>query len=765
MQNKWLKLLIVLSIILASGLTCAGQDKKTATAEVPAREEASAEGQLDINKIAILEGKTEDIRIKAASLILADDSEPTRKILLDIMKDEKNQNARVAVCKALSRSRTEKKEITKKTDFIDSLVSILVTSDDTAEVKMAAEAMLIFDYSQISNQLERTAGDKSSPLKARLNAIYALKLQPDMRATIQIIKLVDDKDKLVAAEAERTLLSLGIAYGKDEVARKEIIKELETTGKDKFLQERLIWQESNMDKLDARSRLWRERYLASLDRLYNPINDDAGKSRFLLEFLSDKENEVRLWSLNKVYQWWVGTQPATNLLVDLGPALIKLISDPDRDIRLKTAKLLSLISKLDTANALAEQYKIESDDEVKTELFVALGWSCYYATLPNASIKVSPDLRKQTLKWAKGYLSDKDSQKVLKGAEVIKKLLEQDGLTDSEVDEYLGLISKKYLEQTPASEDGLCAELLGTMAGLCGQSVSREKAAAIYRPLFDEALNSQSDLMIQKAVDGLISIDKNAALKKLREGFTNSKLPQVRAKLIELADAVGGKEDLVWLSDKVANTPESKPAWQAMLKIFKRSDTETIAQWFKQLRDKIADNKLTDEQMLAFLETAEGKIAAEKNPKLLPDIQKEMARLYKQRADYERAAKYYGILLKSNPPLSEQEKDTYMAQLLDVYLRWKNIESAKQLITNRLLSSDIDSNSPLISTVTNYFGGQDNKTDPNILLGPLSRLALKENRPLWNAQLKKWQQSFATIPDPNKTEPNSDPNKTDPNAH
>jgi hypothetical protein len=106
-----------------------------------------------------------------------------------------------------------------------------------------------------------------------------------------------------------------------------------------------------------------------------------------------------------------------------------------------------------------------------------------------------------------------------------------------------------------------------------------------------------------------------------------------------------------------------------------------------------------------------------------------------------------------------------MAQLLDVYLRWKNIESAKQLITNRLLSSDIDSNSPLVSTVTNYFDGQDSKTDPNILLGPLSRLALKENRPLWNAQLKKWQQSFATIPDPNKTEPHSDPNKTDPNAH
>jgi len=741
--------LIILSVIIISGSNCSAQEEKAA-AEVQAKAETPPDSQLEINRLSVLEGKSEDIRIKAAGLILADESEAARKVLTDIMKDEKNQGARTAVSKALSRTRTEKQQIKNKADFIDPLISILVTSEDAGEVKVAAEAMLVFDYGQISAQLERTAGDKASPIKARLNAIYALKLQPDMRATIQIIRLVDDSDKQVAAEGEKTLKSLGIQYGRNAADRENIIKELESKGEEKFLQERLIWQESNMEKVDAKSKLWRERYLAALDKLYKPVTDDAVRGKFLAEYLSDKEYEVRLWAINKVYEWWVGTEPGTNLLVDLGPTLIKLISDPDREVRLKTATLLSLISKLDTAAALAEQFKVESDDDVKTELFVALGWSCYYATLPNASIKVSPELRRQTLNWAKGYLSEKGSQKVQKGAEVIKKLLEQNGLTDAEVDEYLGLISKRYAEQKNSGEDGLCAELLGTMASICGQSVYREKAVNLYRPLFDEALNSQSELIIQRAADGLISIDKNAALKRLRNDFINYKSIEVRQKLIELADAVGSKEDLVWLSEKTGTGAESKPAWQAMLKIFKRSDAETIEMWFKQLQARSADNKLTDEQMLSFLETAEGKISAEKKDSLLRNIQEQMAGLYKKRADYERAAKYYGILLKSNPPLNDKEKETYMGELLDAYLKWNNIESARQLITNRLLASDIDAGSPLANTIGNYFSSLTADSDPNVLLGPLKQIKTNEERPFWTAQLKKWSEQYKRVPEPNR---------------
>ena len=58
--------------------------------------------------------------------------------------------------------------------------------------------MLLFDYDEIANVLESMAKDDAMPVKARLNAIYAMKMQLDIRAITRIAELVDDKDEQVA---------------------------------------------------------------------------------------------------------------------------------------------------------------------------------------------------------------------------------------------------------------------------------------------------------------------------------------------------------------------------------------------------------------------------------------------------------------------------------------------------------------------------------------------------------------------------------------
>ncbi|MHC4722610.1 MAG: HEAT repeat domain-containing protein, partial [Planctomycetota bacterium] len=340
--------------------------------------EAEFSRQLKINMEGLFKGSSDQIRIDAATVMLFSEDPLARKILLDALRQSENLGARVAVCKALSQARAEQKIVANKEDFIPPLFDILKTeTDDSA--KFAAEAILIFEYDQISKPLEGMVIDPSLPVETRLNAIYALRLQPDMRAIFKLIDRLDDSDEQVAAEAEKALRFLGTPIGKDAEAREQIRSELKRRGRDEFFRDLLIRQEAKMRDLKAERDRWRQEYLAASDRIYDGISDDVARGAFLAEHLASSDAIVRLWALDKVSQWRVGTK--SRLPTELGPILVNLISDQDRNVRLKVAKLLSLMGELDSAQRLLEQLEVEQNDEIKTELFVALGWACYYAFL------------------------------------------------------------------------------------------------------------------------------------------------------------------------------------------------------------------------------------------------------------------------------------------------------------------------------------------------------------------------------------------------
>ncbi len=167
-----------------------------------ARTEAKPDVQLEIYKNALLEGPSEQIRIKAAIEMLGSENPLARVVLLDALKQTKNSAARMAVCKALIQAWSAKGEINNKDDFIQPLLGVFAT-EVAEESQLAADATLIFEYEKIGESLENITTDASKPVKTRLNAIQALKRQPDMEATIRLIRLVDDPEKQVSAEAER----------------------------------------------------------------------------------------------------------------------------------------------------------------------------------------------------------------------------------------------------------------------------------------------------------------------------------------------------------------------------------------------------------------------------------------------------------------------------------------------------------------------------------------------------------------------------------
>ena len=740
-----IKLICLVTSLLITGCQSAVNG---ANEPVPAAEQsagmAETDKQLKINKEALLKGSSEQIRIDAATVMLFSDAPSARKILLDALKQSENNAARIAVCKTLGQTRGTQQPVKNKNDFIQPLLETL-KAGDPATAKSAAEALLIFDYDEIAKPLEKMATDASQPLKTRLNAIEALKLQPDMNAVFKLIELLDDPDKEIASASEKALKFVGITIGKDARTRRQNIGELKRKGKDEFLREWLIRQEARMRQLESELDVWQGLYLSALDKIYNSITDETAKGKFLDESLGNSNSIIKLWALEKLYQSRVGT--TSKFPPELGPILINLVSDTDKNVRLKTAKLLSLMGQLNSAEKLLEQLKIESDDEVQTELLVALGGACHYAFSPNSEFKISSEIRKQALEWSAKYISDPDSKKAQRGTEVIKKLLEQDGLSPAEVNKYLGLIANKYNQQKGERDSMLRGELLSAMAGLCAQSAYKAEAGKLFKPMFEDALDDEAEPAREAAVEGLIYIDKTMALKKLRTLLVNDNSIIIRKRLIDLAGEVGGQEDLVWLSEKIGAAQEGEPAWQAMLKIFKGCGTAVLNDWIAKFESEKIEAELSNEQMISLLEIAETKAVNENDPEMIKNIRERLAVLYADIGKFEQAAACLGAMRQA--AATAEEKDQISDKLLDVYLKWSDVKLATQLLTNRLLEKDLEPNAAAISAIENYLSRPPGGADPNAMLASLSKINIPK-RPIWDEQVKGWNRKFAYSKDPNQ---------------
>ncbi len=700
--------------------------------------------QLKINQEALYRGATEAIRVDAALIMLFSDRPVARQILIDALTQSENKPARVAVCRALVISRETRRQVKTKKDFIKPLAEVLKTEEGGA-ARAAAEAALLFDYDEIADVLERMAKDATLPVTARLNAIYALKVQMNIRAITQIVQLAGDKNTKVASAARETLRSMGIGGPRDTRSLEQIVAELRNRGMERFQRDWMVQQEARVSELERERDLWRQLYLGSLNKIYDSLGDEGQRGKLLTEQLANPEAAVRLWALDKVSQWRIGTQ--SKLPAELGPVLVKLISDSNRDVRLATAKLLSLTGELGSAERLAEQFTMELDEEVKLELFVALGSACHYALVPTSGIQLSPVLRKRVLDWAAVYLQQDEPQMAQRGAEVMRKLLETGGLEVDEAGRYLDNLAERYKQEKGTSNDGtLRGELLRTMARLCGQSAYMAEAGSRFGPLFEQALRDDADLVREAAVDGLINIDKAKALKLLAKDFANDRSQIIKRRVMELAGEVGGKDDLPWLWEKVGVNSESKLAWQAMMKIFSSCDVNAIEFWLEKIDSQVAIEKLGDEQRISFLEAAERKAASENRPIIKRRVQENLVQLYIKTAQFERAAEILGRLRESAK--TPAQKEAVLGQLMDVYLRWPKLEAAVLLVGNCLLEKDLGADSEVVRSIDAFWDNPSGGADPKATLELLRKIKPAEQRPKWEQQVGRWLNRFNMTANP-----------------
>ncbi|MFC1633788.1 hypothetical protein ACFL5Z_03015 [Planctomycetota bacterium] len=676
--------------------------------------------------------------INAASVLLIHEDPNARPVLLEALKQNENSPARIAVCNALIRAREQKETIRDDQDFIEPLLFVFA-SENAAEADSAVKATLVLNYETISPSLEKLVKDTSIAFKTRVNAIHALKLRRDMKATIRLIELIDEmaeKDQQISSEAGRALSELGIAVGETPEARKQNIEDINREGEGEFLRTQLTRQETQLNQVSEELDVWQKRYLSELDKSYKRISEGKAKGGFLIEHLQDPEAVVRLWALDKTYKWRLVSQ----LPEDLGPILIGLISDTNRNVRLSTAELLALMQRLNSAQPLLDQHQVEPDDQVKTKLFVALGAACSSAiTGPPAEIPVKiKKIRSTTLELAAvQYLFSTDDEKARNAAEVIRKLLVRDGLNSGDVDKYLNLLSTRYQEEKDKPMGALRGVLLNAMASLCApESTCEKKAQSLFESQFQDALQDKTDFVREAAVNGLIYINPEKALELLRTSFYNDPSEALRKKLITLADEAGDKNDLNHLAEKIGKNSEGELAWQAMLNIFKRLKESDAGVW-KEWVGKLASGNggYSNEQRIAFLKIAEAKAPAEN--KL--EARRKLGDLYYTTSQFEQATDYFGMLYDAAQ--SPKDKEAILPNLLNASLKSMKIERITGLVGNHLSKTDLDPNGVIIQLLNGYLGKLPLEANQNEVLKALEAIKVPQERPNWSNWLSRWKET------------------------
>ena len=82
-----------------------------------------------------------------------------------------------------------------------------------------------------------------------------------------------------------------------------------------------------------------------------------------------------------------------------------------------------------------------------------------------------------------------------------------------------------------------------------------------------------------------------------------------------------------------------------------------------------------------------------------------------------------------------------MAELLDVYLRWPNMELATQLVSNSLLERDLGPNDVIIGLVESYLNEDPAAAEHGAIIKAFEQIEVVD-RPKWRDQIASWVERF-----------------------
>ena len=194
-----------------------------------------------------------------------------------------------------------------------------------------------------------------------------------------------------------------------------------------------------MRELEADLSAWQKQYLTS-ERSSRLAGRRGGEDQVSVRQLSAQEIVVRLWALDKL-QELRQREPATLKLSDLEPILI------EPDLRSEPAGAAQDRQRAGADGRVEHVQAAAGPIEGRARTSKSGGrflwpWArrATPAPWPPRPTKSRRRFAGRRSDWAVRFLNDADAEKVRSGAEVIGKLLEQDGLKPEDVDRYLKVL-------------------------------------------------------------------------------------------------------------------------------------------------------------------------------------------------------------------------------------------------------------------------------------------------------------------------------------
>ncbi len=689
--------------------------------------------QLRIYSDALMQGVSDTIRLDAAMGLLIRKDKESRDVLIEALGTKDNIPARMAVCRALIKGRSLGAAVGSLDMFLLPLIDTL-KSTDVALARLGAEALLVYRFDQVGTPLFDLVRSTTAEKQARLSGIYALQLRTEPEALRYLIQLLDDTDPEIVRGAELALQEVfGVPVGTGKQVWEKILQEINQKDPADIRRERLLRQETRLREVQAERDRWQRLYLTALDKEFELV-EAAAKTPYLLDKLSSDLPAIRLWALDKVQRF------QTDAAAGLRDRLLQMLADENRQVRLATAKVWSTMSALNPAERLMERYKEETDPQVAVALFEALGEACFFAFSPGSKVVLPPEFKTQTMLIADSYASKDDPEMAKKGAEVLRKLLELDGLTPKEATKYLETIKNRYLQETD-KKGPVRGDLLAIMARLCNQGSQKAIAVKLYRQIFEDVLRNRDEnsLVRQAAAAGMVSVDPTAAMKLFRElNINTDNSPTVRLIVINQAGQNGTIEDLAWLTGQLGLNGEGELAWTAIIEILKRQDAKVIAEW----SDRLAQNPSVGDQIREVLELAEQKAEAQKEGDLLCDLQVRLLKWHLGKGSYEHVAAYREKLLHNTMANNDIKKDAIVqtnAYAVEAYLQLRQYSKTADVVSGMLRDNTLNDKSEILDMINSYFVSEKIATDDkSSLLNSLLEISITSRQRWWQDRLEQW---------------------------
>jgi hypothetical protein len=377
---------------------------------------------------------------------------------------------------------------------------------------------------------------------------------------------------------------------------------------------------------------------------------------------------------------------------------------------------------------------------VAVALFEALGEACFFAFSPGSKVVLPPEFKTQTMLIADSYASKDDPEMAKKGAEVLRKLLELDGLTPKEATKYLETIKNRYLQETD-KKGPVRGDLLAIMARLCNQGSQKAIAVKLYRQIFEDVLRNRDEnsLVRQAAAAGMVSVDPTAAMKLFRElNINTDNSPTVRLIVINQAGQNGTIEDLAWLTGQLGLNGEGELAWTAIIEILKRQDAKVVAEW----SDRLAQNPSVGDQIREVLELAEQKAESQKEGDLLCDLQVRLLKWHLGKGSYEHVAAYREKLVLNTLANNDIRKDAIAqtnAYAVEAYLQLRQYSKTADVVSGMLRDNTLNDKSEILDMINSYFVSEKIATDDkSSLLNSLLEISITSRQRWWQDRLEQW---------------------------